>query len=87
MFKLHLFHIALIYFGTFVRGVAAFTSSFQGRSPSFTTATASSSRGKKFSTSLLAEGKFAKEVTGEELEIMLTEWDQPLLLDAYGECY
>jgi len=35
------------------------------------------------STSLNAE-KFAKDVTGEELEIMLQEWDQPLVLDAYA---
>jgi hypothetical protein len=79
MFKLHLFHITLIYFGTVSRGIAAFTSPFQGHSLSFTRTS------RKFSTSLFAEEKFAKEVTGEELEIMLTEWDQPLLLDAYGE--
>lgn len=28
--------------------------------------------------------KVARDVTGEELEIMLTEWDQPLLVDAYA---
>ena len=28
--------------------------------------------------------KIAKQVTGEELEIMLTEWDQPLVVDAYA---
>lgn len=28
--------------------------------------------------------KLAQEVTGEELEIMLTEWEQPLILDAYA---
>lgn len=33
------------------------------------------------------EGKVAKDVTGEELEIMLTEWDKPLLLDAYATWY
>jgi len=37
----------------------------------------------KSSTSLNAE-KVAMEVTGAELEVMLTEWDQPLILDAYG---
>ena len=28
--------------------------------------------------------KAAIEVTGEELEVMLTEWDTPLLVDAYA---
>ena len=34
----------------------------------------------------MAEGaeKFAKQVSGEELERMLTEWDQPLVIDAYA---
>lgn len=31
-----------------------------------------------------ADDKAAKEVTGEELELMLTEWDTPLLVDAYA---
>jgi hypothetical protein len=31
-----------------------------------------------------AEAKEAKLVSGEELEVMLTEWDQPLVLDAYA---
>ena len=35
-------------------------------------------------TSLNAEDKVARDVSGEELEIMLTEWDQPLILDAYA---
>ena len=30
------------------------------------------------------EEKLAKQVTGEELEIMLTEWEQPLVVDAYA---
>lgn len=30
------------------------------------------------------EDKMAKLVTGEELEIMLTEWEQPLVIDAYA---
>merc|ERR1719223_1506346 len=30
------------------------------------------------------EEKLAKDVSGEELEIMLTEWDQPLIVDAYA---
>lgn len=28
--------------------------------------------------------KAAKHVTGEELEMMLTEWEQPLVVDAYA---
>ena len=31
-----------------------------------------------------AEAKEAKLVSGEELEMMLTEWDQPLVVDAYA---
>mmetsp|Transcript_3014 Transcript_3014/g.8597 ORF Transcript_3014/g.8597 Transcript_3014/m.8597 type:complete len:168 (+) Transcript_3014:125-628(+) len=31
-----------------------------------------------------AEAKEAKLVSGEELEVMLTEWDEPLVLDAYA---
>jgi hypothetical protein len=31
--------------------------------------------------------KLAKQVTGEELEVMLTEWDQPLVVDAYATWY
>jgi hypothetical protein len=31
-----------------------------------------------------AEAKEAKLVSGEELEVMLTEWDQPLVVDAYA---
>jgi hypothetical protein len=34
-------------------------------------------------TSLFAD-KAAKEVTGEELELMLEDWEQPLVLDAYA---
>ena len=30
------------------------------------------------------EEKLAKQVTGEELELMLTEWEQPLVIDAYA---
>lgn len=77
MFKLNTLYIAIIYFGTLSRSIHAFTSSFQSHPIALVT---------KSSTLLFAEGeKAAKEVTGEELEIMLTEWDQPLLLDAYGE--
>jgi thiol-disulfide isomerase/thioredoxin len=39
---------------------------------------------RKVDTSLNAEDKLAKDVTGAELEVMLTEWDQPLVLDAYA---
>ena len=39
---------------------------------------------RKIDTSLNAEDKLAKDVTGAELEVMLTEWDQPLVLDAYA---
>jgi hypothetical protein len=31
-----------------------------------------------------AEAKEAKLVSGEELEVMLTEWELPLVLDAYA---
>ncbi len=31
-----------------------------------------------------ADEKIAKEVNGEELEMMLTEWDTPLVVDAYA---
>lgn len=31
--------------------------------------------------------KVAKQVTGEDLEIMLTEWEQPLVIDAYATWY
>jgi hypothetical protein len=33
----------------------------------------------------MAEGeKLAKQVTGEQLEKMLQEWDTPLVVDAYA---
>jgi hypothetical protein len=32
----------------------------------------------------MAEEKAAPLVSGEQLEIMLTEWDQPLVVDAYA---
>ena len=32
----------------------------------------------------MAEEKMAKQVSGEELELMLTEWEQPLVIDAYA---
>jgi hypothetical protein len=40
----------------------------------------------RFSTQRqMAEGeKVAKQVTGEELEQMLQEWDTPLVIDAYA---
>jgi thiol:disulfide interchange protein len=31
--------------------------------------------------------KLAKQVSGEELEIMLTEWEQPLVVDCYATWY
>lgn len=31
--------------------------------------------------------KAAKLVTGAELEVMLTEWDKPLVVDAYASTY
>jgi len=41
--------------------------------------------GGRFSTLLSAsEEKAAPLVTGEELELMLTEWDEPLVIDAYA---
>jgi hypothetical protein len=33
------------------------------------------------------EVKAAQMVTGEELELMLTEWDLPLVVDAYATWY
>lgn len=38
------------------------------------------------STSSLQAGddKLAEMVTGEQLEIMMTEWEQPLVVDAYA---
>ena len=36
------------------------------------------------SRSSLSADKAAKEVTGEELELMLEDWEQPLVLDAYA---
>ena len=33
------------------------------------------------------KGKLAKMVSGEELETMLQEWDQPLVVDAYATWY
>jgi hypothetical protein len=33
------------------------------------------------------EVKAATTVTGEELELMLTEWDLPLVVDAYATWY
>jgi hypothetical protein len=33
---------------------------------------------------MVEETKAAPLVSGEELEIMLTEWDQPLVVDAYA---
>jgi len=52
-----------------------------------TTTTAATTRTSSSYTKLrMAEGaeKFAKQVTGEELEMMLTEWDRPLVIDAYA---
>lgn len=72
MFKIISVHALCL--AAIVQNASAFTSFFP-RSP---VAFAS-----KSSTSLNAE-KVAIEVTGAELEVMLTEWDQPLILDAYG---
>ena len=58
-------------------GVNAFTS------PKLKTNVGSVAFPSRAGTALNAE-KFAKEVTGAELEVMLTEWDQPLILDAYA---
>ena len=72
MFKIISVHALCL--AAVAQNASAFTSSFP-RSP---VAFAS-----KSSTSLNAE-KVAMEVTGAELEVMLTEWDTPLILDAYG---
>lgn len=37
-----------------------------------------------FRLSASTEDKVAKEVTGEDLELMLQEWDEPLIIDAYA---
>jgi hypothetical protein len=58
-----------------LQNARAFTCTFPGRN--------SVAFASKSTTSMNAE-KAAMEVTGAELEVMLTEWDQPLLLDAYG---
>jgi hypothetical protein len=34
-----------------------------------------------------AEEKVAVSVSGEQLELMLQEWDQPLIVDAYATWY
>ena len=34
-----------------------------------------------------AEGKAVKQVTGEELERMMADWDTPLVVDAYATWY
>jgi len=36
------------------------------------------------SLSTSTEEKAAQEVNGEDLELMLTEWDTPLVVDAYA---
>lgn len=33
------------------------------------------------------DAKEAQLVSGEQLEVMLTEWDSPLVLDAYATWY
>jgi hypothetical protein len=33
---------------------------------------------------LRAEGNLVNQVTGEELEVMMQEWEQPLIVDAYA---
>lgn len=42
------------------------------------------SQNSRLSSKLFADVKAAPVVTGEELELMLTEWDQPLVVDAYA---
>ena len=39
---------------------------------------------RSFDLHMTADEKLAKQVTGEELELMLTEWEQPLVVDAYA---
>jgi hypothetical protein len=36
------------------------------------------------SSHLWAEGSMATQVTGEQLELLMQEWDQPLVVDAYA---
>jgi len=74
MFNTLSVQILALCLATVFQNASAFTSSFP-RSP---VAFASKSL-----TSLNAE-KVAMDVTGAELEVMLTEWEQPLILDAYG---
>ncbi len=38
----------------------------------------------RISSLFATEEKVAKEVNGEELELMLTEWETPLIVDAYA---
>lgn len=60
----------------FIFALAAFSGVIHGFSPSPLKAS-------RLQSSMFAE-KVAQEVTGEELELMLEEWEQPLLLDAYA---
>jgi len=63
-----------------------------GLSNAFLPVTPISSSSKNYAWFLSAEGggsgaetqKEAKLVSGEQLEMMLTEWDQPLVVDAYA---
>ena len=40
-----------------------------------------------FAADETAEGKAVKQVTGEELERMMADWDTPLVVDAYATWY
>jgi hypothetical protein len=55
----------------------------------FTTSLSNNNNHRRVSTTLFLadEVKAAPMVTGEELEMMLTEWDLPLVVDAYATWY
>ena len=59
--------------------IIASTQAFTLPSTTFGVSRLSSSR--LFATE---EVKVAKQVTGEELEMMMAEWDMPLVVDAYA---
>jgi hypothetical protein len=71
---------SLILISVSLDGVQAFM-----QSPSKLHTVSTSTRNElKFSLNAATGEKAAQDVTGEELEIMLTEWDTPLVVDAYA---
>eukprot|EP00568_Trieres_chinensis_P013599 CAMPEP_0183306362 /NCGR_PEP_ID=MMETSP0160_2-20130417/10802_1 /TAXON_ID=2839 ORGANISM="Odontella Sinensis, Strain Grunow 1884" /NCGR_SAMPLE_ID=MMETSP0160_2 /ASSEMBLY_ACC=CAM_ASM_000250 /LENGTH=177 /DNA_ID=CAMNT_0025469717 /DNA_START=53 /DNA_END=586 /DNA_ORIENTATION=+ len=72
---------ALVFFAAHaIASTTAFVPARVGRESAFSARSAR--RG--MTVQRATEEKAAPMVTGEELEIMLTEWDQPLVVDAYA---